>query len=490
MLPRAVKALEGLNLRHPIDRGLILRDLIGDTDFGDLPGDIADFVNYWQAVTNLRRGLHVWASERLAKLSRRGYYYFLGLYTASVRMLRPTTDLGSREAVKSFAKMFGPLDLGAALEALRRRGEADSKLAYALKSLLDKDNNVKVAYDSLPKGWQVELAMLGLARAAAETESLLKRAKETDEEELGKPFAYVVNIGGLPIYRRAPRFEERAPAIKAVAARVDAVRKIHGKALHSLARLLYEQKRFAAAYETLGKVPRKTELGSEILLERAWSKFKAGDAHRAMGLLYALDAPIYGKLFAPEKFVLRGLIYRRFCHFRAAKIAARGFRLQYAETLRKIRRGIALDKIPKIRKAAIRRVQSRHLFLFLRALRGERKGIRDQDEWGKGGLQKELRRLYARKVLQIKAEFGRSLERSTREVAEEMLTAEEQVNLLEYEVGQAIFQRVKTSAAGAARKRAAKVPLSSERVYYRFNGEYWTDELPRYKFNIEDRCVD
>ena len=40
------------------------------------------------------------------------------------------------------------------------------------------------------------------------------------------------------------------------------------------------------------------------------------------------------------------------------------------------------------------------------------------------------------------------------------------------------------------RKRAAKVPISSERVYYRFSGEYWTDELPHYKFNIEDRCVD
>jgi hypothetical protein len=80
---------------------------------------------------------------------------------------------------------------------------------------------------------------------------------------------------------------------------------------------------------------------------------------------------------------------------------------------------------------------------------------------------------------------------STKEVAEDMLDAEEQINLLEYEVGQAIFQRVSDAGSQTAlRKQAAKIPLSSERVYYRFSGEYWTDELPNYKFNIEDRCVD
>ena len=76
------------------------------------------------------------------------------------------------------------------------------------------------------------------------------------------------------------------------------------------------------------------------------------------------------------------------------------------------------------------------------------------------------------------------------EVAEEMLQAEEQVNLLEYEVGQAIFQRVSETSINMLRKKAAKVPISSARVYYRFGGEYWTDELPHYKFNIEDRCVE
>jgi hypothetical protein len=423
-------------------------------------------------------------------VSRRGFYFFSALYVASVRLLLPGDTEGKPEAIKAFAQLFGTLDLVAALDSLRRRGEADSKLAYSLRALINDDGIIDIRPDKLPKGWSVELSMLGLARVAAESGALLSRAGESDDEALGLPLSYTVNIGGMPIYARAVPFEERGAAIRAVATRAKAVRDVRGKALHSLARLLYEQKQYAATYTTLGTVPKGTELSSEILLERAWSKYRSGDPHRAMGLLYALDAPVYRNLFAPEKYVLRGLIYRRFCHFRAAKLAARRFRTELGSALQAIRDGVPLEEIPKVREAALRRVQSRKLHLFARSLREELASVRDRSTLDRG-LTSRLKRLYEKKSEQVKAELARSLEASTREVAEDMLDAEEQVNLLEYEVGQAIFQRLSDSSSLlGARKRAAKIPLSSERVYYPFSGEYWTDELPHYKFNIEDRCVD
>jgi hypothetical protein len=490
LLPRALRALEGISLTQPFDEGMILRDLVGDTDFGSLPGDLANFVYYWQGMTNLKRGLDAWATERFTKIDRRGYYFFAALYVASVRLLTAAASEKKPEAVKAFAQLFGALDLVSALDSLRRRGEADSKLAYSLRALVNEEGLINLQPDKLPKGWEVELCMLGLARVAAEAGTLLSRAGETDEEALGLPLAYQVQIGGMPIYSRSVPFEERSAAVRAVASRAKGVREIRGKALHSLARLLYEQKQYAATYNTLGSIPKGTELSSEILLERAWSKYRAGDPHRAMGLLYALDAPVYRNLFAPEKYVLRALIYRRFCHFRAAKLAARRFRTELGETLMKIREGVGLEQIPKVREAALRRVQSRKLHLFVRSLRRELASIEDRSEWS-AGLVKGLRRLYLKKLEQARADLSRSLGASTREVAEEMLDAEEQVNLLEYEVGQAIFQRVSdTGPQTAVRKRAARIPLSSERVYYRFSGEYWTDELPNYKFNIEDRCVE
>jgi hypothetical protein len=492
LLPRALRVLEQIALTRPFDEPLIIRDLLGDTDFGDLPPELADFVYYHQGVDNLSRGLDAWSSERFSKISRRGYYFFTALYTASIRLLRSGSPDSKKEAVTSFANLFGSLDLGAALEAIRRRGEGDTKLAYAIKALVNEDNEIDVRPEKLPKDYEEELAMLGLARVAAETGVLLERAKTTDEEVLGLPISYSVSIGGMPIYTRGIRFEERTPAIKAVASRMSAVRAIQGKALHSLARLLYEQKQFAATYATLGKIPKNTELGSEILLERAWAKYKSGDPHRAMGLVYALDAPVYRTLFAPEKFLLRGLIYRRFCHFRSAKLAARQFRIVYGKSLREIRAGKPESKIETIREAAKRRVQSRKLYLFQRSLENELDAIDNHEKlWGPVGLQKALVKLYRQKLKQVSTDLERSLEASAREVAEEMLQSEEQVNLLEYEIGQAIFQRVgEAVGTTSVKKQAAKVPYAAGRVYYRFDDEYWTDELPHYKFNIEDRCVE
>ena len=34
------------------------------------------------------------------------------------------------------------------------------------------------------------------------------------------------------------------------------------------------------------------------------------------------------------------------------------------------------------------------------------------------------------------------------------------------------------------------IPRISDKIYYHFDGEYWSDELPDMQFFIEDRCVD
>ena len=126
LLPRTVRALEGIALEHPIDEDLVLRDLVADTDFGRMAEQEGDFIYYWQGVSNLHRGLHEWVNERFDRVGRVGYYYYLTLYTASVRLLAPATRAAYRAAVLSFGHLFGALDLSSALESLRRRGESDA----------------------------------------------------------------------------------------------------------------------------------------------------------------------------------------------------------------------------------------------------------------------------------------------------------------------------------------------------------------------------
>lgn len=491
LLPRALQAIEAITLRSYFDEELIIRDLLSDADFSDVPADLADFAHYWQGIQNLSQGLETWASEQFNKISHRGYYFFSALYAASIRLLMPGEQPSKLEAVTSFSSLFGAMDLSAALEAMRRRGEGDIPLALSIKALINEDNEIQIQYEKLPAGWELELAMFGLARISAESGAILARAKGSDDDILGMSLAYTVKIGDIPLYVRAIKYEDRAPAIKAVASRFEAVRKLRGKAMHSNARLLFEQKSFNEAYNILTKIPKGTEDESEILLERAWAKYKAGDPHRAMGLVYAMDAPAYRKLFAPEKFLLRGLIFRRFCHFSEAKQAVREYKNLFSEALLKVKEGKSLAKIAEIRDAGRRRGLAKKLYQFQQLLTQENTWLAAKESvWQENGLLENLRNLYQRKLKQITDELNRALENSTKEVGEEMLNAEEQMNLFEYEIGQSIFQRVSENKEGQLRKYSPKVPLSSERVYYPFNGEYWSDELRNYRFNLEDRCVE
>jgi len=41
-----------------------------------------------------------------------------------------------------------------------------------------------------------------------------------------------------------------------------------------------------------------------------------------------------------------------------------------------------------------------------------------------------------------------------------------------------------------AEQPAVEVPLSGERVFFPFTGEYWTDEMDDLVVVAEDRCVD
>jgi len=73
-------------------------------------------------------------------------------------------------------------------------------------------------------------------------------------------------------------------------------------------------------------------------------------------------------------------------------------------------------------------------------------------------------------------------------VADELLRIDEQMNLIDYEIGAGLFKS--TEAAGAPRgTRAEDVPFGSDAVFFRFDGEYWSDEVGDYTVLVEDRCV-
>lgn len=259
------------------------------------------------------------------------------------------------------------------------------------------------------------------------------------------------------------------------------------------ARLLYEGGKLKESIEEYSKLRGTVDAQEgEILVERAWAHFRNGDYHDAMGLLYALAAPSSRELFLPDQYVLRGLIYQRFCHFRAAKAAVRDFRDRYGDAVMALKRGESPDEVPVVAAAAKILPEVEPSLRVLTAVQNEKLRLEDiASSIEEGGLLAHMNSLYGTLTGRAERLHRRAMMEGSRLAAERLLESDEQANLLEYEVGVSIFKPI-ASASGEVKLRQAaeEVPSGGPTVYYPFDGEFWTDELPHMRFLIQDRCVE
>ena len=273
-----------------------------------------------------------------------------------------------------------------------------------------------------------------------------------------------------------------------------ATREVRNLARLALARALYDRERYDAADAMYQKVevPEFTTSEGQVILERAWTAYWR-DAHReSMGLLYALEAPSYEELYAPEKYLLRALIFKKLCHYIPAKRAIRRFRLTYGPTLDNIKRRIDLREDESLRRAALNEDPTlKRLFDHRRALAKELRALDNIGaDWRKVGLNQSLRKIYELAAQKADLKIDNRLAVVTRIAAEKLVEFEEQMYLLDYEIGLAIYRRLKEERARRGTETSIEIPIAGPEAIYPFVGEFWNDEIANFDFLIQNRCFD
>ncbi len=302
-------------------------------------------------------------------------------------------------------------------------------------------------------------------------------------------------IYALAVQRlRKNRMTDAVKGFRIVLDHPQADRDLRNEARLALARVLYEKERYAAArkiYEQV-EVPELSVAEASLYLEKAWTSYWLRDYRRTMGILYALEAPSYRDYFAPEKFLLRALVYKNLCHYIPAKREIRRFRFRFGETLENIRGRIDLREDDRLRTAALQRGELKRLADFRRLLTHEADRIDTiGGEWVEVDLETHLKHLYELKAQQVDLLIDAELRKESRNVARELVEFEEQMYLLDYEVGLEIYRRLKKEDARRPTEQDdLSIPAGGDKAYYEFVDEFWNDELPRYQFYVENRCFD
>ncbi len=286
------------------------------------------------------------------------------------------------------------------------------------------------------------------------------------------------------------RPEECRRRLEAVVGETGADKDVRNDAKKALARVLYEQGDFMGAYHLYREIEAPELTLADVILEESWAKYRQGDYEKAMGLLVAFSAPAFQRLFKPEQYLLRALIYMQYCHYKAAQESLGAFRDRYGAVLECIRQRGDFAENPQASDILRGLPSIRRVDAYLEELK------RENDALGglnlSEGFVGQVRPMYALKILQVERRRGKIWKREVERLKRTLFDYQEQANLVAYESGMHQYKKVKEmyyeKALGGKGRAEAAIPKFSKDTYFAFKGEFWSDELDDYTFFIEDYC--
>jgi len=255
----------------------------------------------------------------------------------------------------------------------------------------------------------------------------------------------------------------------------------------TLARLYYETGQYADADFLYRQIQMNIVEQAQNLLERAWVHYRMGNPERSMGLLYSFEAPSYQNSFTPEFYILKSFIYKDVCHYKKAMQVLDRFKERYGTALEKIyRRGKARDN-DALLLVILNKRRVKRLWQFLTLLENEQNRCA---RIGDKKLAAYLTRLYALKRAEYERIFRLRVDDEYEKMANALLQFEEEAHLMEYEINLDMYQRVAGFHYTAEEKPNISQKEKKRIAVYKFQGEFWNDELDDYKVTLPNKCQD
>ncbi len=253
----------------------------------------------------------------------------------------------------------------------------------------------------------------------------------------------------------------------------------------TLARLYYENGDYQEADFLYLQIEMNIVDQASNLLERAWAHYRMGNPERAMGLLYSFEAPSYTNSFTPEFYILKSFIYKDVCHYEKAMQVLEQFKRRYGSALTSIyHRGSAADNEAML-MVILNKPKVNRAWKFINLLEKESAMCLMNTE---PDLKSFLSKLYELKMDETKQTFKLMVNDQFEKMADSMLRFEEDANLMEYEIGLDMYQRVYADSTKKTGSESQGNENTEKKAVYQFQGEFWNDELDDYQVKLPNKC--
>ena len=285
----------------------------------------------------------------------------------------------------------------------------------------------------------------------------------------------------------------------------------------SLARVFYATKQFPSSIKFFDKIPSESPDWLPSLFESSWAHYQIDGDSKALGNIHTLNAPFFENEFYPESLILRAVIYFQRCNYDRAMETIVEFNQNYP-TLReeilsvikkfpdnaefykyvlKIRSGEA-GLSERVQRAAEGALQDRTLAKTLDYVSELDRELRQVDKadpsWKSTAVAGTVLQDLTLQRSIAENEAGGLARKRLERLAGEIQELVKQAIKIEYEtlqgqkgVLEATIKNEQVAVSGTA-KKVVNVAADDEHLYWRFNGEYWKDELGYYRFRVVNRC--
>jgi TolA-binding protein len=281
-----------------------------------------------------------------------------------------------------------------------------------------------------------------------------------------------------------------------------------------LARIFYSTQQYDTAIKYFEKIPQDSPDWLNSLFEASWAYFMKTNYSKALGNIHTLNAPYFENEFFPESVLLKAVMYFFYCQYDRAMEAVAEYNADYGP-VRDDLRGILgkyednsefyeyVKKIIAAKAGLPARTQRqvvaalsdkvlKKTFNWVDELDKELAMLEKADRaWKTTQIASEvLQELTVQKSL-AEADAGRLARERIDRLAKELNEWSRDGRKIRIETLNARAGQISTEARGgriSGDHRPEVIVVDDEHFMWKFNGEYWKDELGFYRFRIQSKC--
>ncbi len=262
---------------------------------------------------------------------------------------------------------------------------------------------------------------------------------------------------------------------------------------------------------------RNSDMWLESLFEASWAYYRVDNFGKALGLLLTLNSPFFNDKYYPEAMLLQATIYYTNCHYDRVVDILSDYKATYDplkkqvdalvsrlfqpeevyEFLQMVRKADKDSYDPTLQQVLEASVQDRELLrglAYIDMLDDEVKRIKADKSIASTQLgQNMVQEIEAARMLSI-VEAGKKGKQRLESLQEELRRLSNTALDIEIETTEKYAQRAElreqdpNALAEFETEVNAALKADDEHLYWKFDGEYWSDELGYYWYHIPSRC--